>query len=114
MKPKQQLLPIPLQKETRMSLVQDLLCDVTDRRVVRRLEKHPQAWRLWQPFLIQGEKKKQLILAFGAMVDGKKDMGDILASLSKDDSQSWEAPVAIFDHNRRQGAIHFTKFNLKP
>jgi len=85
--------------------------DVTDVTVIRRVEQHPQAWRLWQPFVIQGEKKKQLVVAFGAMVHGKKDMGDILASVSKDDGQTWETPVVIFDHNQRQGAIQFAYAN---
>jgi hypothetical protein len=85
--------------------------DVTDVTVIRRVEQHSQAWRLWQPFIIQGEKKRQLVVAFGAMVHGKKDMGDILASLSKDDGQTWETPVAVFDHNQRQGAIQFAYAN---
>lgn len=85
--------------------------DVTDVTVIRRVEQHPQAWRVWQPFIIQGEKKKQLVVAFGAMVNGKKDMGDILASLSRDDGQTWETPVAVFDHNQRQGAIQFAYAN---
>ncbi|HNQ87598.1 MAG TPA: sialidase family protein [Verrucomicrobiota bacterium] len=85
--------------------------DVTAVTVIRRVEQHPQAGRLWQPFIIQGEKRKQLIVAFGAMAHGKKDMGDILASLSRDDGQTWETPVAIFDHNQRQGAIQFAYAN---
>ena len=57
--------------------------DVTDLRVVRRVEQHPQAWRVWQPVIIKGDKKKQLLVAFGAMRNGKKDMGDIFVTLSK-------------------------------
>ncbi len=79
--------------------------DVTDVRVIRHVEQHPQAWRLWQPYIIQGERKRQLVVAFGAMTNGKKDMGDILASVSKDDGDTWEEPVTIFDHNQRQGSI---------
>lgn len=85
--------------------------DVTDIRVVRRVEQHPDSWRIWQPFIIQGQKKKHLIVAFGAMTNGKKDMGDILASVSKNDGDTWEEPVAIFDHNQRQGAIQFAYAN---
>ena len=55
--------------------------DVTDVRTIRRVEQHPQAWRVWQPFIIQGDKKNQLLVAFGAMRNGKKDMGDIFATL---------------------------------
>jgi len=85
--------------------------DVTDVRVIRHVEKHPQAWRLWQPFIIQGQKKRHLIVAFGAMTNGKKDMGDILVARSKDDGDTWEEPVAVFDHNQRQGAIQFAYAN---
>jgi len=85
--------------------------DVTEVRVIRRVEQHPQAWRIWQPFIIQGQKPRQLIVAFGAMVHGKKDMGDILATVSRDDGDTWEEPVPIFDHGLRQGAIQFAYAN---
>lgn len=75
--------------------------DVTDLRVIRRVDQHSQAWRIWQPFIIQANKKQHLLVAFGAMVHGKKDMGDILVTLSKDDRDTWEAPLTIFDHTRR-------------
>jgi len=39
--------------------------DVTDIRVIRRIEQHPQAWRIWQPVIIQGDKKRHLLVAFG-------------------------------------------------
>jgi hypothetical protein len=84
--------------------------DVTDIRVIRRVESHPDAWRLWQPFIAQW-KRKHLVVAFGAMTNGKKDMGDIFASVSKNDGDTWVEPVAIFDHNRRQGAIQFAYAN---
>ena len=85
--------------------------DVSDVRVIRRVEQHPYAWRIWQPFIVQGERQRDLIVAFGAMVNGKKDMGDILSSVSRDDGESWEEPVAIFDHRQRQGAIQFAYAN---
>ena len=85
--------------------------DVTDVRVIRRLEQHPYAWKVWQPFIIQGDKKKDLLVAFGVQVNGKNDMGDILASLSRDDGDSWEEPVPVFDHRERQGAIQFAYAN---
>ncbi len=84
--------------------------DVTDIRVVRRVESHPDAWRLWQPFIAQW-KRKRLVVAFGAMTKGKKDMGDIFVSVSKDDGDTWAEPVTVFDHNRRQGAIQFAYAN---
>ena len=89
----------------------DYLGDVTDIRTIRRVEQHPQAWRVWQPFIIQGDKKNQLLVAFGAMRNGKKDMGDIFATLSRDDGDTWEEPVTVFDHTRRQGAIQFAYAN---
>ena len=85
--------------------------DVSDVRVVRRVTQHPYAWRVWQPFIVQGERERDLIVAFGAMVNGKKDMGDILATVSRDDGDTWEEPVAIFDHQRRQGDIQFAYAN---
>ena len=85
--------------------------DITDLRVVRRVEQHPQAWRVWQPVIIQGQKKRHLIVAFGAMVNGKKDMGDILATLSTDDGDTWEEPVMIFDHRQHQGIVQFAYAN---
>lgn len=89
----------------------EYLGDVTDVRTIRHVEQHPQAWRVWQPFIIQGDKKHQLLVAFGAMRNGKKDMGDIFATLSKDDGDTWEEPVPVFDHTRRQGAIQFAYAN---
>ena len=85
--------------------------DVSDVRVVRRVEQHPYAWRIWQPFIIQGERERDLIVAFGAMVNGKKDMGDILAAVSRDDGDTWSEPVPIFDHRKRQGAVQFAYAN---
>ncbi|HAC92028.1 MAG TPA: hypothetical protein DCF63_15595, partial [Planctomycetaceae bacterium] len=85
--------------------------DVTDVRVIRRVDQYPFAWRLWQPFIIQGDKKKHLMVAFGAMVNGKKDMGDILVTTTKDDGETWEEPIPVFDHQRRQGAIQFAYAN---
>jgi hypothetical protein len=85
--------------------------DVTDVRVIRRVEQHPYAGKVWQPFIIQGDKKKDLVVAFGAELSGKSDMGDILVSLSNDDGDSWSEPVHVFDHRQRQGSIQFAYAN---
>lgn len=85
--------------------------DVTGVRVIRHVAQYPHAWRIWQPFLIQAERQGDFIVAFGAMVHGKKVMGDILATISRDDGNTWEEPVAIFDHRRRQGSIQFAYAN---
>ena len=81
--------------------------DVTDVRVVARVAQHPSAWRVWQPFLIQGDRPRQLLVAYGAMTNGKKDMGDIVATLSTNDGDTWGQPVYVFNHQVRQGAIQF-------
>lgn len=85
--------------------------DVTDLRVIRRVEQHPYAWKIWQPFIIQGHKMKELLVAFGVQVNGKNDMGDIFVSLSRDDGDTWEEPAPVFDHRERQGAIQFAYAN---
>ena len=85
--------------------------DITDHRAIRRVEQHPLSWRVWQPVITQGLKKNHLIVAYGAMVRGKKDMGDILATLSLDDGDTWEEPVTIFNHLERQGMVQFAYAN---
>jgi len=93
------------------TLAADHQGDVTDIRTLRRVEQHPQAWRVWQPFIIQGEKQKHLIVAYGAMRNGKKDMGDIYVTISKDDGDTWEEPVPVFDHTIRKGGTQFAYAN---
>ncbi len=85
--------------------------DVTAVSVVGRVEQHPTAWRVWQPFLIRGERPRHLLVAYAAMANGKKDMGDIVATLSTDDGATWGAPVHIFNHQLRQGAVQFAYAN---
>ncbi len=85
--------------------------DVMNVRVLRRVEQHPHAWRVWQPFIIQGDRERHLIVAYGAMVNRKKDMGDILATISRDDGETWSEPVPIFSHRERQGAVQFAYAN---
>ncbi len=84
--------------------------DVTDVRVIRQVDQHPDSWRVWQPVITQW-KKNHLITAFGAMTHGKKDMGDIFATVSRNDGDSWEEPVVVFDHNKWQGDIQFAYAN---
>lgn len=89
----------------------DYVGDATDVLTIRRVEQHPLAWRVWQPVIIQGDKKGQLLVAFGAMCNGKKDMGDILVTFSKNDGATWEEPVTVFDHTQKHGAIQFAYAN---
>ena len=84
--------------------------DVTDVRILRNVDKHPDSWRIWQPTILQW-KRNYLIVAFGAMTNGKKDMGDIFAMVSRNDGDTWDEPVAIFDHDIRHGAIQFAYAN---
>ena len=84
--------------------------DVTDVSVVRTLARHPGAAVLWEPYIAQWIDK-QLVVAFGAGIPGKSDMGDILCCISKDDGKTWAEPVAIFDHLRREGAGQFAYAN---
>ena len=85
--------------------------DVTNVRVIGHVEQHPTAWRVWQPFIIQGERRRDLIVAYAAMANGKKDMGDIVATLSSDDGETWSPPVHVFNHQIRQGAVQFAYAN---
>lgn len=85
--------------------------DVTAVSVVGRVEQHPTAWRVWQPFLIRGERPRHLLVAYAAMANGKKDMGDIVATLSTDDGATWGAKVHIFNHQIRQGSVQFAYAN---
>jgi hypothetical protein len=84
--------------------------DVTDVRMVRHMDKHPGASLLWEPYIAQW-RGKHLVVAFGAGIPGKTDMGDILASVSTDDGATWGDPVYIFDHNQRHGALQFAYAN---
>ncbi len=84
--------------------------DVTEVRELRHVEKHPDSWRVWQPFITQW-KNKHLIVVFGAMTNGKKDMGDIFAMVTRNDGENCDEPVAIFDHNKWQGDLQFAYAN---
>jgi len=84
--------------------------DVTDVRVVRSVEQHPGAALLWEPDIALW-KPKHLVVAFGAGIPGKTDMGDLYASVSTNDGDSWSEPVAIFDHTQWHGAMQFCYAN---
>jgi hypothetical protein len=84
--------------------------DVTDVTLVRTLDRHPDAAVLWEPYIAQWADKR-LVVAFGAGIPGKTDMGDILCCTSTDEGKTWAEPIAIFDHERREGAIQFAYAN---
>jgi hypothetical protein len=79
---------------------------VKDVRVIRSVEQHPGASLLWEPYIAEW-KPKHLVVAFGAGIPGKTDMGDILASVSTNDGDTWSEPAFVFDHNQRYGAMQF-------
>jgi hypothetical protein len=84
--------------------------DVTDVRVVRSVEQHSGAALLWEPYIAEW-KPRHLVIAFGAGIPGKSDMGDILASVSTDDGDKWSEPALVFDHTQRHGALQFAYAN---
>lgn len=84
--------------------------DVTQVRVVRSVEQHPGANLLWEPYIAEW-KKNHLVVAFGAGIPGKVDMGDILASVSTNDGDTWSDPVPVFDHHQRHGNLQFAYAN---
>jgi hypothetical protein len=83
---------------------------VSDIRVLRHVDQHPDSWRVWQPFIAQW-KGRHLVVAYGAMTNGKKDMGDIFVMVSRNDGDTWDEPIAVFDHEERKGGIQFAYAN---
>jgi len=84
--------------------------DVRDVREVRNVEQHPGSSLLWEPSIAEW-KPKYLVVAFGAGIPGKTDMGDIYASVSKDDGDKWSEPAFVFNHNERHGTLQFAYAN---
>lgn len=84
--------------------------DVTDVRVIRHVDQHPGSALLWEPYIAQW-KPKHLVVAFGAGIPGKTDMGDILASVSTNDGETWSEPAFVFNHDQRSGALQFAYAN---
>jgi len=84
--------------------------DVTDVRVIRDMSSHPGSSELWEPYLAQWQGK-HLVAAFGVKIPGKTDMGDIVASVSTNDGDTWSYPVKIFDHQQRHGTLQFAYAN---
>jgi hypothetical protein len=89
--------------------------DVRDIRIVDHVSNHPGFHRIWQPFIAQwgdrGGNRRHLVVAFGAMLEGKGDMGDIHVVVSRDDGNSWTPPITVFNHRERQGMLQFAYAN---
>ena len=85
--------------------------DVRDIRVVDHVQNHPGFHRIWQPYIAQWNAgtggRRHLVVAYGAQLEGKTDMGDIMCVVSRDDGDTWTAPIKIFDHRERQGRLQF-------
>src|SRR5688572_17047017 len=88
----------------------DYVGDVKDVRVVRTVEQQPGASLVWEPYIAHWQGR-HLVVAFGAGLPGKTDMGDILASVSTNDGDTWEPPVKVFDHSIRHGTLQFAYAN---
>src|SRR3954470_8805160 len=84
----------------------DFTGDVTNVAVVRSVEQQPGSALLWEPYIAEW-KPKHLVVAYGAGIPGKTDMGDIVASVSTNDGDTWSEPAFVFDHNQRFGAMQF-------
>ena len=84
--------------------------DVTDVRTISMLVEPGPYNRLWQPFIAPWTEG-HLVVAFGAQLTGKVDMGDILCSVSTDDGDTWEEPVMVLDHRVALGPIRFAYAN---
>jgi hypothetical protein len=100
------VLPILLLASASLFAADEYTGDVQDVRVIRRVEQHPGAALLWEPYIAQW-RPRQLVVAFGAGIPGKVDMGDILASVSTNDGETWSEPSYVFDHDQRFGAMQF-------
>ncbi len=74
--------------------------------MVRKVEQHPGSSRLWQPYIALW-KPKHLVVAFGAGIAGKTDIGDILTCVSIDEGKTWSEAAYVFDHSQRFGPIQF-------
>ena len=84
--------------------------DVSDVRIIAELDMESIYDRLWQPY-IANLGKRHLVCSYGAQFRGKVDLGDIYASVSEDDGESWHPPVLVFDHRNQIGGRHFGYLN---
>lgn len=92
--------------------------DVTQVRTVRRLDQHAGSGydRVWEPYIAEwapaSEKKDaHLVVAYGAHLAGKVDMGDIMACVSTDGGAAWSDPVPVFDHALPLGPLRVAYAN---
>ena len=84
--------------------------DVTDVRSISTLKEPGPYKRLWQPFIAKWADD-HLLVAYGAELNGKVDMGDIVCSVSTDDGDTWTEPVMVFDHRVALGSYRVAYAN---
>ena len=84
--------------------------EVTDVRQISVLQQHGPYNRLWQPFIAEWQPG-YLLVAYGAHLTGKVDMGNIVCAISTDEGNTWEEPVMIFDHRAALGPIRVAYAN---
>jgi hypothetical protein len=84
--------------------------DVQAARVVRTMEQHAGCRGLWEPYIARWSED-HLVVAFGAFLAGKTDMGSILCSVSTDGGDNWGDPVPVFDHTVPFGPLRFAYAN---
>lgn len=84
--------------------------DVLHVRQISTLRQPGSYNRLWQPFIAKWDKG-HLLVAFGAHLTGKVDMGDIVCAVSTDDGDTWEERVMVFDHREALGPVRVAYAN---
>jgi hypothetical protein len=84
--------------------------DVTDVRVVDRLDLSGPYERIWEPHLAKWTDR-HLVSCYGLQLRGKPDMGDIVCSISRDGGKTWEPRTTVFDHRQRNGSVQYAYNN---
>jgi hypothetical protein len=95
--------------------VSDYEGDVRDLRVLDHISNHPGFTRFWAAYIAEWSAgsagRRHLVAAYCVQLEGKTDMGDIICVVSRDDGDTWTAPIRIFDHTERMGRLQFAYCN---
>ena len=84
--------------------------DVTDVRVIDRLNPNASYERIWEPHLAKW-KDRHYVSCYGLQLRGKPDMGDIVCSISRDAGKTWSPRITVFDHRHRNGSVQYAYNN---
>jgi hypothetical protein len=87
-----------------------VLAQVEDVRVIDRLKEGGPYQKIWQPFIARVSAER-LVATYGLQLVGKGDMGDIVASVSRDGGKTWGPRIAVFDHRVRYGPLQYAYNN---